>query len=258
MPSGVFGDQYSGAYDALYGEEDYDAETALVLEAIRAASLHPVHSIADWGCGTGGHALRFAQQGLVVEGVDLSEAMLAGARKKISDAGFEAQISLQQGDVANTRLQGELDAAVMMFAVLGYQTTNDRVVQTLRNVRSHLKTGGVFIADVWYGPAVLTARPSDRFRVTRRDGRELLRSASTSLDTTAHVARVSFNLWTLEGDRVLGNTTEHHDMRYFFAQELALFLQLTGFDLVSLTAFPSLVEPVSDETWNAILVARAV
>lgn len=257
MPSGVFGDQYSNAYDTLYGEKDYDAETALVLEAIRAASPHPVHSIADWGCGTGAHALRFAQQGLVVEGVDLSEAMLAGARKKISDAGFEARVSLQQGDVATARLEGELDAAVMMFAVLGYQTTNERVLQTLRNVRRHLRTGGIFVADVWNGPAVLTTRPTDRFRVTRRDGRDILRSASTTLDTTAHLATVSFNLWTLDGDRVVGNTTEHHQMRYFFPQELALFLELAGFEQISLTAFPSLIDPVNDAAWNALVVARA-
>lgn len=258
MPSGVFGNQYSDAYDALYGEKDYDAEVALVLEAIRLASLHPVGSIADWGCGTGAHALRFAQRGLKVEGVDLSAAMLSGALKKITEAGFEGQVSLQQGDVATTRLNGELDAAVMMFAVLGYQTTNERILQTLRNVRRHLRTGGVFVADVWYGPAVLSTRPSDRFRVTRQDGKDLLRSASTNLDTTAHVAKVSFNLWTLEGNRVLGNTIEHHEMRYFFPQELALFLELSGFEQVSLTAFPSLTEPVNDTAWNALVVARAI
>jgi hypothetical protein len=46
-------------------------------------------------------------------------------------------------------------------------------------------------------------------------------------------------------------------MRYFFPQEYALLLDHAGFDLVSLTAFPSLDVPLSDSAWNAVAVAVA-
>ena len=51
------------------------------------------------------------------------------------------------------------DAAVMMFAVLSYQLSNQDVLSTLATVRRHLQVGGLFIADLWYGPAVLNERP---------------------------------------------------------------------------------------------------
>ena len=253
----VFGDDYSANYDRLYGTKDYDGECALALEAIRRFSEHPVKSLGDWGCGTGGHSIRFAQQGYEVIGVDLSGAMLTEARRKAEAAEVADRIALHEGDVMTTPLGAEVDASVMMFAVLGYQTTNDRVLETLRNVRRHLKTGGVFVADVWYGPAVLTERPGDRIRLLREGETEILRAASTSLDTTAQVATVTFDLWSHQGSQLVSRTTESHGMRYFFAQELALFLSLTGFELISLTEFPSLEKPASDKSWNVLIVARA-
>lgn len=258
MTADVFGNQYSDAYDALYGEKDYRSEVALVLRAVELHSAHPARSIVDWGCGTGEHALRFAQHGLTVTGVDLSESMLRTAQRKIADAGLSEKATLKHGNVADVDLGETFDAATMMFAVLGYQVTNDQVLATLRNVRRHLRAGSIFVCDVWYGPAVLTTRPSSRFKVTNHDGRELLRAASTTLDTTRQTATVSFELWAHEGDRVIGSTVEHHTMRFFFPQELVLFLALAGFKLVSLTAFPSLEDEISDTDWNALLVAKAV
>ena len=50
---------------------------------------------------------------------------------------------------------------------------------------------------------------------------------------------------------------ETHAMRFFFAQELSLLLEDAGFELAQLTAFGSDQAP-SEESWNVLLVARAV
>ena len=55
----------------------------------------------------------------------------------------------------------------MMFAVLGYQHTNADVLDALATARAHLDVGGLFAFDVWYGPAVLSERPSERVKVDR-------------------------------------------------------------------------------------------
>ena len=47
-----------------------------------------------------------------------------------------------------------------MFAVIGYQTSNDELFAALQTVRRHLKPKGLFICDFWYGPAVLKQRPT--------------------------------------------------------------------------------------------------
>lgn len=258
MSGDAFGEQYSNAYDALYSEKDYAGEVAVVLEAIKRSSTHPVQCIADWGCGTGGHAVLFAECGYDVVGVDLSPAMLMSARAKIADAGLSEKVTLHQGDVAGADLGAVCDAAVMMFAVLGYQTTNQRVLATLNNVRRHLKAGGIFVADVWHGPAVLTIRPGDRVRITGTEAHQILRATSTTLHTNENIAEVSFRVWAHEGDMLASSAEEMHRMRYFFPQELALLFSMCSFEILSITAFPTLNQATNESTWNALIVARAV
>jgi SAM-dependent methyltransferase len=254
----VFGSSYASAYDALYREKDYDAECALILAGFETVATGPFQTLIDFGCGTGEHALRFARDGMRVHGIDLSSDMLSIAASKASNAGLSEHTSFTAGDVATTKVDGVFDAAIMMFAVLCYQSTNSGLLETLRNVREHLSAGAPFVSDVWYGPAVLHDRPGDRIRRIDQNGKTILRTTSTRLNTTSHLADVNFGLWVFEGDRVSTQSSETHRMRYLFPQEIKLLLDLSGFELVSLTAFPTLDTPVSDSSWNALIVAKAI
>ena len=57
----------------------------------------------------------------------------------------------------------------MMFTVLGYQLEDIDLMAALATVRRHLDPGGLFIFDVWNGPAVLAVRPGER-RVSVTEG----------------------------------------------------------------------------------------
>lgn len=258
MSDRSFGAEYSAAYDALYGEKDYDAEVALIEEALRRYGTGAERTLLDLGCGTGSHALRLAAHGFDVTGVDLSPAMLAQARAKAAASSYSERVRFVEANVSAVDVGTVFDAAIMMFAVLGYQTDNEAVLASLRNARRHLKTGGLFVADFWYGPAVLTDRPAERSRIVTAGGAEVLRTTRTDLDTAAQTATVNFAVWRFEGDRVTARTKEQHVMRYFFPKELELYLHLAGFEVASLSAFPSLDASLSDRTWNALLVGRAV
>jgi len=214
-------------------------------------------SILDIGCGTGSHALELARRGYNCTGVDLSEAMLDEAARKTAIADVEHAPRWIRGDARTFDAGGTFDAAIMMFAVVGYLTANDDVLAGLRNVRQHLQPGALFICDFWYGPAVLSVRPSERVRTLRNGAGQTIRAASTAVDSLHHTADVSFRLWTIEGDRFLGETKETHRMRYFFPQEFKMLLELAGFESLSLSTFPELERPLSDESWNALSIARA-
>ncbi len=112
----------------------------------------------------------------------------------------------------------------MMFAVLGYQLTNEDILASLKTVRRHLEPGGLFIGDVWYGPAVLAIRPSDKIKTIPTDDGKVIRLASGKLDIYNHLATVNYHVLHLRGQRILNESEEAHQMRYFFPQELALFL----------------------------------
>ncbi len=163
MSNSVFDKSYAEQYDILYEDKDYAAECDL-LERVFDKYDRRVQSILDIGCGTGNHSIPLAQRGYQVTGVDLSESMLERARQKAGDG----NPVFVQGDARKVNLHQTFDAVLMMFAVLGYQLSNDDVLAALRTVRQHLKPGGLFVFDVWYGPAVLSIRPGDRVKSSRQ------------------------------------------------------------------------------------------
>jgi SAM-dependent methyltransferase len=255
----VFNDDYAKGYDALYREKDYRAEVNLIEAALGLAGRGA--ELLDLGCGTGGHAIELARRGHTVTGVDLSPHMLLSARRK-AEAELEAarRPQFQQGDARSFSV-GEgstFDAVVMMFAVIGYLNGNEDVVSALRRVRAHLRPGGLFLCDFWWGPAVLTQRPGERVRVVEEPGGKLLRATRTDLDTLHNTADVHFELFRFANDKGAVQSSETHRMRYFFGPELELLLQAAGLQLERLSQFMKLGEAPTDDSWNAMLVARAV
>jgi SAM-dependent methyltransferase len=254
----VFDLQYANQYDRLYAQKDYQLECDLIERvAERFARARP-RTILDVGCGTGQHAIELAARGYELTGVDLSEAMLAHARRKSASLAAVSRLHWLQGDARTFDAGGSFDMAIMMFAVIGYLTSNAQVLEGMRNIRRHLVADAIFACDFWFGPAVLTERPTDRVRTMPTEHGEIVRTTRTEVHVLEHTADVTFRLWEMRGNQVVSDSCETHRMRYYFPQEFALLLSCSGFELVQLSAFPSLDAAPSDATWNAFAVARAV
>jgi len=248
----VFGPDYAGAYDELYQDKDYAAECAVLERVFRSYAEGQVQRVLDLGCGTGGHAAVLSERGYSVLGVDRSEDMLRRACERGCPARFE------RADITDFHLGEQFDAVVIMFAVLGYLTQNSDILATLSGVRRHLEPGGVLFGDVWYGPAVLAQRPSERVKVIATpDGGQVIRAASGRLDRRRNICSVAYHLWRLQGQRLVGEVREQHAMRYFFEPELESFLADAGFDLLRIGGFPEIDAEPSEHTWNVAFVARA-
>src|SRR5436190_6419443 len=128
-----FGHTYAEMYDSLYASKDYERECDRLEQAFRLAG-RKVRQVLDLGCGTGNHAIPLARRGYSVYGVDRSPDMLQRARHKVSLAGG-GDVQFVLGDLRAVQLERCFDACVLMFAVLGYQTTNHDVMAALPNVR---------------------------------------------------------------------------------------------------------------------------
>jgi ubiquinone/menaquinone biosynthesis C-methylase UbiE len=252
----VFNSLYASAYDTLYTDKNYAQECDLIAASCAKFDSAPA-SILDIGCGTGSHVMEWSRRGLDCVGVDLSSDMLSIAQSKSDAEGTPHKPKWIQGDARNFDAGGQYDLATMMFAVVSYLTTNEDVLACLSNIRKHLKPGALFMCDFWYGPAVLSVRPNERVRVIEVPQGRTIRAAATTVDSFAQTADVDFRLWTIEGERYLGETRETHRMRYFFPQEFNLLLSMCGFESLSLSQFPSLDLKLTDESWNAFCVAVA-
>ena len=251
----VFGD-YANYYDALYREKDYEKECDFLERIWEELSSEPISRILDLGCGTGGHALPLAQRGYDVTGVDRSEQMLAIARAKATQANLS--VEFQHGDIRNLELGQTFDAAISLFAVMSYQTTNDDLAAAFRTARRHLEPGGLFVFDCWFGPAVLNQRPSDRYKIVEVDGERIIRFVSPVLDILQHTVQVNYKILRLRNGRVVDEVDESHLLRFLFPQEIAYYLAESGFKLLKLCPFMELNRQPTEQDWNVTVVAEGV
>ncbi len=240
MPE-LFGPAYAALYDSLYAAKDYAGESRLIQRVLNEYGSFPAHRVLDLGCGSGRHAVELAKLGYCVTGVDRSAAMLAEAERK--------GVRLIQSDLKELELEETFDAAIMMFAVLGYQLTNDDVDAALRAAHRHLRPGALLIFDCWYGPAVLAQKPSDRTIVVDTSNGPITRRSTATLDVCRRVCNVTFHIDP--------DVTETHTVRYFFADEILRFVKSAGFDLLRFGAFPEFDRDPGPDTWNVMAVARS-
>lgn len=259
MTPKVFDDVYANQYDLLYSDKNYEVECNILEDVFRKYGTNKIQTILDLGCGTGNHALSLSSRGYEVTGVDLSAEMLTQARKKSANL-FKGSNTISpiflEDNLQKFEINKKFDVVLMMFAVLGYQIENEQISDALNTVRKHLRPGGLFIFDVWYGPAVLKIRPSDRVKVIQMEDGQLIRAASGSLDTYNHLAKIDYHLWRIQNKQIVNETIEQHIMRYFFPQELTYYLRQNQLILENLCAFPFIEQKASEETWNVLGISK--
>jgi SAM-dependent methyltransferase len=247
----VFG-AYSRYYDLLYKDKDYAGEAAYVRSLIQRHHPH-AHSLLDLGCGTGRHALLLAEAGYAVTGVDRSPEMLLAAKAQPS-VGVPPQFL--QGDVRSARLAQEFDVVVSLFHVMSYQVTNEDLRAAFLTAKTHLKADGVFIFDSWYGPTVLTERPSVRTRRLEDEHTLVTRTAQPSSYPNTNTVAVNYTMVVL--DKQTGKEEElreTHTMRYLFLPEVQLLLESVGLKLADSHEFFT-NRPLGFDTWSSVFVAK--
>lgn len=247
-------ESYANYYDIIYRDKDYEAESDF-LELIFSKYLSkPVRTILDLGCGTGGHALTLAERGYKIAGVDLSRKMLEIGERKAKER--RLNIKFIEGDIRNTELNQKFDAVISMFAVMSYQVTNQDLISTFKTAWKHLEKNGLFIFDVWFGPAVLTQKPSDRFEVIEKNNERIIRLANPVLDILNHTVDIKYKIIKLFKGKILDEVDEVHRVRFLFPQEIELICDMTGFKVLELCPFMELGKIPTEEDWNVTGILR--
>lgn len=241
---------YARYYDLLYRDKAYGAEAAH-LAALIQTYAPGAETLLELGCGTGGHAVELAKHDFEIHGIDLSETMLAVARKHAS-----AKLRFDHGDARTFRTARTFDAVVSVFHVMSYQTTNADLAAAFATARAHLAPGGIFIFDCWYGPAVLTDRPVVRARSIEDETVAVTRIAEPVMHAEDNIVDVNYHVFLR--DKQTAETSElreTHRMRYLFSPEIRMFLHDAGFEQVYAAEWLT-GSALSYATWNACFVAR--
>src|SRR5215470_16494149 len=138
-----FREESAATYDeTLRGDE---AETVAFLAEFARGG--PALELA---IGTGRIALPLAARGSRVDGIDMSEPMVARLRAKPGGADLAVTI----GDFADVPVDGSYRLIYVVFNTLFNLLTQDDQVRCFQNVAAHLSDGGVFVVEAFF-PAYL-------------------------------------------------------------------------------------------------------
>jgi SAM-dependent methyltransferase len=191
------------------------------------------HSILELAVGTGRAAIRLAQAGHTVTGVDYAADMLDVARRKRDSVGLsERQLELVRSDVLKLALGRRFDWVCIFFNTFLAFTTLEEQDRLLQIVLKHLKPAGRFWIDIFQPD--LTMIPQTTIKgldphafFVPQFGRTV--SMTTSLRRTGpQVSQATFHYtWHDEFGRERRETTEF-DLTYLFDRELRILLERNG------------------------------
>jgi len=252
-------DSYARYYDIMYRDKAYRPEAEYVLGLVRRHAKSASH-LLELGCGTGAHAESLVDLGCKVFGIDRSTEMLVRAeeRKRRLPHGKADRLTFREGDIRSFRCGVRFDAVLSLFHVISYQTTDSDILAAFKTAKEHLKPGGVFLFDCWYGPAVLTDRPIVREKRMEDERTEVFRVATPVMVPRENIVEVNYHVCIRDkSTKAEGELEEIHRMRYLFTPEVEELLRQSGFDLIESHKWMSEKEPGFD-SWYAVFVAKFV
>ncbi len=134
-----FWDRIAARYFAkpIKDTEAYEEKLRLTQE-----HLHPDMEMLEFGCGTGGTAIRHAPHVRHIHAVDISDAMLDIARREADAAGL-GNVRFERSDIAGFDAASSTYDAVLGLSILHLVEDPGEVI---RNVHRWLKPGGIFVS----------------------------------------------------------------------------------------------------------------
>jgi SAM-dependent methyltransferase len=226
-------ENYARYYDFLYQDKNYGQEADYIDQLIKKNSRN-AKTILELGCGTGRHAELLCRKGYEICGVDISNNMVEQAQRRFaSDNVLKEKATFVHGDMRSLQLNKKFDVVISLFHVVSYQTTNEDVQKAFAVAQNHLNSGGLFIFDCWYGPAILAHTPAVRIKRFENDDMSLTRITEPAMNANENYVDIHFNLYVQDKkNKEIGQVKESHRMRYFFKPEVEQFLHRNNFEIV--------------------------
>ena len=249
---------YVKFYDLLYADKDYQAESAFV-QRLFGQRIQVPADLVEMGCGTGIHASLMAEAGWKVFGVDMAEDMIVAARNRLAlvPPVVRDRVTFARADIRNVELGQSFSAAMSLFHVVSYLTTDSDLYAALTSVRRHLVLGGTFVFDFWHAPAILDGGPQRREKIGESHEWLVHRLTQPVWEKDKDMVKVNFHITaTNKTTGEVRKLHEEHAMRYFFPDVLMAALKDCGFSVDDCGEWLT-GAPVRPDVFGVYIVARA-
>ena len=186
--------------------------------------------ILELCCGTGRLTLPIAKDGYDISGVDYTASMLHQAKMKAAEAGL--RINFIQADIRTLDLQEKYDLIFIPFNSIHHLYKNEDLFKALNRVKNHLKEGGLFLLDCFNPNIQYIVEGEKEQKVvaeyTTSDGRKVLIKQIMHYESATQINRIEWHYF-INGEF---HSIQNMDMRLFFPQELDLYLECAGFNVL--------------------------
>ncbi len=166
-------------------------------------------------------------------------------------------VNFNIGDIRTYSINKSFDVALSLFHVISYQVTNRDLNQSFNTVSKHLKPGGIFVFDCWYGPAVISNKPYKRNKKFENDKLIINRQAIPNIHPLKNRVDVHFDIKiTNKKTGKSENIKEIHKMRYLFNPEIEILLKINNLKLLHSEKWLTGDEPGFDSWYVTFICVR--
>lgn len=137
-------DTISGNYDGLNRVITFGTDIRWRRRVVKIVAEKNPRNILDIATGTGDLAIQFAKKKITtnIVGLDLSEGMLAVAKKKIKGTSLESSIKFVKGDSENLWFEdNSFDAITVSFGIRNFENLDKGLSEIFRVLRP----SGIFV-----------------------------------------------------------------------------------------------------------------
>lgn len=240
--------EFAAVYDRLMRDADYKRRAAYLAGLFRKHDRMP-ELLLDVACGTGGFSNEFAEMGAEVIGVDMSEEMLAEARRNSAERGTDILFLCQKAEELD--LYGTVDGAICCLDSLNHITDYKKLCAAINRISLFLEEDRLFIFDVntvFKHKSIL----ADNTFVIEEEGVYCVWQNETDRNTL--ITDITLDFFTEENGVYLRSGEEFSE-RAYTSEELENAISSAGLKTVAVYADMT-EKPLSPDTERAVYVTR--
>jgi SAM-dependent methyltransferase len=218
-------DLYSDGLEYDLINQELNSDILFYLKQIQRVG-DPVLELA---CGTGRIAIRLAEAGYDVTGIDISQSMLRWAQKKAEKS--RRKIAFYCGDIRSFYIKKRYNLIIFPFNSIAHLHEFAEISESFNCARQHLSNSGIFVTD-YFNPNlnVLLRDPNKRYPVTAYfDPVKLQKITVTENNIYDSASQVNFINWYFMNESTCQERIKKLNMRIIYPQEMEALLVHAGF-----------------------------